>query len=149
VSFAVMPSVPSFGAPTHTPSKNRATGVALALGGCQSIKIPNNQLTVGGSDRMKVVKEVCGGRAYEKTFSPCFSRQIERHKNNKKKTHLALYGHQLAMAYTTTNQKQTSMMKKIMKRMYNQAGTRWGCSVLHRILRARTSKRIDKTKVNC
>ncbi len=44
--------VPTFGVPTHTPSKNRAMGVALALGGHQSIKIPNNQLIVGGSDSL-------------------------------------------------------------------------------------------------
>ena len=50
-------SVPSFGAPTHTPSKNRAMGVALALGGRQSMKIPNNQLVVEGSGQIDVGNE--------------------------------------------------------------------------------------------
>jgi hypothetical protein len=52
--------VPSFGALMHTPSKNRAMGVALALGSCQSMKISNNQLVVEGSGRIKVGKEARG-----------------------------------------------------------------------------------------
>jgi hypothetical protein len=56
-------------------------------------------------------------------------------KKNKKYIYLALYGRQSAMAYTTTNQKQTSVMKKIMERVYDWEGTtREG--VLHCILRA-------------
>ena len=41
-----------FGVPTHTPLKNRVMGVTLPLGGGRSIKIPNNQLIVGGSVRI-------------------------------------------------------------------------------------------------
>ncbi len=41
-------SVPMFGAPKRDPSKNREMDGALALGGHQLIKIPNNQLIVGG-----------------------------------------------------------------------------------------------------
>jgi hypothetical protein len=52
--------VPSFGALTHTPSKNRAMGVALALGGRRSMKIPNNQLIVEGSGQIDIGKETCG-----------------------------------------------------------------------------------------
>jgi len=50
--FAALHSVPLFRAPMHTPSKNRAMGVGLALCGCRSIKKPNTQLIVGGSGRI-------------------------------------------------------------------------------------------------
>jgi hypothetical protein len=52
--------VPSFGALTHTPTKNIAMGMALALGGCGLMKIPNDQLVVEGSSRINVGNEVCG-----------------------------------------------------------------------------------------
>ena len=42
--FAALHSVPLFVAPMHTPSKNRAMCVGLALCGRRSIKIPNTQL---------------------------------------------------------------------------------------------------------
>jgi hypothetical protein len=53
--------VPLFGVPTQAPSKNREEGRALALGGRQSIKIPNNQLIVGGSGRGDVRAVARGG----------------------------------------------------------------------------------------
>jgi hypothetical protein len=37
----------SFGTLMHTPLKNEAMGMALAVGDCQTIKIPNNQRSVG------------------------------------------------------------------------------------------------------
>ena len=43
--------VPLFGAPKRNPSKNREGGVVSALGGRRSIRTPNNQPKVGGSDR--------------------------------------------------------------------------------------------------
>ncbi len=49
-----------FGALTHTPSKNRVMGVALALGGRQLMKIPNNQLVVEGSGRIEIGNEARG-----------------------------------------------------------------------------------------
>jgi hypothetical protein len=53
--------VPLFGVPMQAPSKNREEGRALALGGPQSIKIPNNQLIVSGSGRGDVRAEARGG----------------------------------------------------------------------------------------
>jgi hypothetical protein len=50
----------SFAVLTHTPLKNRAMGVALALGGRQSMKIPNNQLIVESSGRIDFGKKARG-----------------------------------------------------------------------------------------
>jgi hypothetical protein len=44
-----------------SPIKNRAKGTALALGGCQSSKILNNQLIVGGSSMGDVRAEAHWG----------------------------------------------------------------------------------------
>ena len=49
--------VPLFGAPTPAPSKDREEHSALALGGCRSIKLSNNQPIAGGSDRGDVSVE--------------------------------------------------------------------------------------------
>jgi hypothetical protein len=49
-----------FGVLMHTPLKNRAMGMALALGGRQWMKIPNNQLVVEGSGWINVGNEVRG-----------------------------------------------------------------------------------------
>jgi hypothetical protein len=43
---------PLFRVPTQTPWKNRAPGMALAFGGREITKIPNNQLIVRGSGRI-------------------------------------------------------------------------------------------------
>ncbi len=52
--------VPSFGALTHTPLENRAMGMALALGGRQSMKISNNQLVLEGSGWINAGNEARG-----------------------------------------------------------------------------------------
>ena len=59
---------PLFRVPTQTPWKNRALGMALAFGGLEMTKIPNNQLIVGdsgtSSTRIYVRREAWGGRVY-------------------------------------------------------------------------------------
>jgi hypothetical protein len=52
--------VPLFGVLMHTPSKNRAIGIALALGGRRLMKIPNNQLVVEGSNQIDIGNEARG-----------------------------------------------------------------------------------------
>ena len=49
--------VPLFGALKRNPSNNREGGGVLALDGRRSINTPNNQPTVGGSDRGDVLVE--------------------------------------------------------------------------------------------
>jgi hypothetical protein len=52
---------PLFGVPMQAPSKYREEEEALALGGHQSIKTPNNQPRVSGSGRGDDIAEVGGG----------------------------------------------------------------------------------------
>jgi hypothetical protein len=56
-------SVPLFGAQLHTTLKIIEMGMALALGGRQSMNMLNNQLIVEGSSWIDIGKKARGGRS--------------------------------------------------------------------------------------
>jgi hypothetical protein len=89
--------------PTQASSKKREEGRALALGGHRLIKIPNNQLIVGGSSRGDVRAETHGGG--RGTLSHCLGRQMEPHKKIYK-IHWGFWQPPINDTHTTTNQKQ-------------------------------------------
>ncbi len=70
------PLVPLFGAPKRDPSKNREMGRALALVGCGSIMITNNQPIVGGGDRGDVWVEARGWESVWGDTVPSFGATI-------------------------------------------------------------------------
>ena len=85
------PLVPLFGAPTRDPSKNREMGRALALRGCGSIMITNNQLIVGGSDRGDVWVEARGWESGWRDTVPSFGTTIQMMKKYIYEIHRCLW----------------------------------------------------------
>ena len=118
-------SVPLFGVPMHTPSKNIAMGIALAFGGRQSMKIPNDQLLVEFSFRIDVGKggtrglECMGGHILYALVV-----KLSDTKNDINEIHLAFDGRRLTMVHATTNQKHTSVADYALERRCNWEGNR-------------------------
>jgi hypothetical protein len=88
----------------HTPLKNRAMAVALALGGCHFMIQHHNQPESWRTGRGDARVEARGGGAHGGMPSHRLDRQIDRRKYTKNKIHIGLRW-LIKSLYATTNQK--------------------------------------------
>jgi hypothetical protein len=105
-------SSPVWGA-NVSPIINREEDRALALGGCQSINILNNQLLVGGSGRGDVRAEARQGGGVMGGHRPIvWGGESNDKKVDNVKYIMALDGCWVIILHTTTNQKQTPVTRE-------------------------------------